>query len=110
MAKEVSELKPFTILGLNGTVITVNYTCVSTMLDGKIKAILSDVSNNGRCNCVFCGATPTQMSKARGILHSFKPSPQALQLGIGPLHSMLRAFDWVCKFKFHEKFKLWSCW
>ena len=109
LAAEVEGLKPFKILGVNGTELTINYVCLETMLDGKIKCILSDVSNNGRANCWICGATPSQMSKPKGVYHDFKPSVKGLSLGISPLHSELRAFDWVCKHAFHQDFKLWSC-
>ena len=109
MKKEIDELRPFTIIGANGKIITVNYVCIMTMLDGKIKCILSDVSNNGRCNCWICGATPSEMAYLKGIKHDFKPSPKALLLGIAPLHSAMRAFDYICKYKFHEDFRSWSC-
>jgi len=102
LASEVENLKPFKILGVNGEEILIKYVCLETMLDGKIKCILSDVSNNGRGNCWVCGATPTQMSAAKGVHHSFKPSTKGLSLGIAPLHSELRAFDWICKHAFHQ--------
>ena len=106
---EVESLKPYKFIGVNGNEITVKYVCLETMLDGKIKCILSDVSNNGRANCWICGCTPTQMSKPKGVYHNFKPSIKGLSLGIAPLHSQLRAFDWVCKHAFHQDFKSWSC-
>ena len=102
MAAEVQNLKPYRFIGVNGTEVTVNYVCLETMLDGKIKCILSDVSNNGRGNCWVCGATPSQMSAPKGVYHSFQASIKGLSLGISPLHSELRAFDWVCKHAFHR--------
>ena len=102
----VEELVPLYVPGIEKPI---HYQCLRTMLDGKIKCILSDVSNNGFCNCVICGATPSQMAYPKGERHSFKASPLALSLGPGPLHVRLRTFDYVCKYYFHQDFKLWSC-
>ena len=102
---EVDHLKNITIPGTN---ISVNYVAAETMLDGKIRCILSEVTNSTQ-SCKICGATPTQMSKPKGVLHSFKPNKDALKRGGSFLHARLRAFDFFCKFKFHSEFKTWAC-
>ena len=95
---ERQNLQPFTKPGEN---YSINYKGAPTMQDGKVCTILSEATNSFQ-SCPCCGATPTQMSKAKGVLHSFKPYPNELEKGIRPLHVKLRAFDYFCKNYFHK--------
>ena len=104
LQKEIDELEPF-----QTPFVRVEYRCLQTMNDGKVKVILSDVGNNARCNCWVCGATPSEMSKPKGERHNFTANEESLLRGGGPLHTKLRAFDWICKHAFHRDFKSWSC-
>ena len=103
---EIDRLQPFNIPGTN---ILINYNCLHSMLDGKVKVIISEVSNNATCNCWICGAKPSEMAKRRGSRHSFLANRNALLKGGAPLHTKLRLFDYVCKFYFHQDFKSWTC-
>ena len=106
LQNEIDRLQSFYIPGTN---ILVHYRNLHTMIDGKIKVILSEVSNNATCNCWVCGAKPSEMAKPKGTKHSFLPNREALKKGGAPLHTKLRLFDYVCKFAFHQDFKSWTC-
>ena len=102
---EIKQLIPFRV---PETDIDVHYRFAPTMIDGKVRKVWTDVTN-APTNCPICGATPTQMSKPKGVLHDFVPFPGALQYSCGGVHGYLRSFDWFNKTRFHHDFKLWSC-
>ena len=104
LMEEVVNLTPYKV---QGTDLEINFICWPSLIDGKVRKNWSDAI--GYVNCLFCGATPTEMSQAKGILHSFKLRINSLPPSFAILHARLRIFVYVCRYYLHIDFKLHSC-
>ena len=102
---EIEEMEPLDVPGLN---VKVRHNCHCSMIDGKVRNVLTDVTNSSQ-NCPICGATPLQMSRPRGELHDFEPREGALQYASFGVHSYLRSWAWKNKNRLHWDFKQWAC-
>ena len=125
----VQELEPF-LIPFGKTAIPVNLIGHPSLIDGKVCTIWSDFEKFigtlssllligkwfyvfffqiGYAQCYVCGATATEMSEPRGVLHWFIPKPGTLALGLHPLHIEMTGFNWFCKTAFHQDFRDWAC-
>ena len=68
----------------------VEFVCLPTEVDGKVKFVWSETTTSMQ-NCYVCSAVPSEMAKRNG---NFTPNRKTLFLGFSPLHVKMRAFDW----------------
>ena len=63
-----------------------------TMLDGKVVNAVTDTASTA--SCPLCGAKPSERNNPDKIRQK-TPNPDALNLGLSPLHCYLRTFEYI---------------
>lgn len=89
--KQARKLAPVRIV-VEGREIFVNFTLHSTMLDGKVRQVLTDTVSSQRCS--ICAATPTEMNQIELVLKK-PPKTHAYLFGLSTLHAWIRNMEWV---------------
>lgn len=77
---------------VQGREISINYTLLCTMIDGKTRQALTETESSQRC-CV-CGALPSEVNDL-AIVRRKRINLSAYQYGLSTLHGWIRFLEWV---------------
>jgi len=86
--KEITELKPLK-LNINNNVVSINYTMVMTMIDGKVINTLTGSSSQV---CFICKYNPTNMNNS-DQMHKFKINEDNFKYGLSTLHAWIKFLE-----------------
>lgn len=88
---QANKLIPAKIV-VEGHEVFVNFTLHCTMLDGKVRQVLTDTISSQRCS--ICECTPKEMNKLDIVLQK-PPKTAAYKFGLSTLHAWIRNMEWV---------------
>lgn len=88
LEKEIAELKPLK-LSINNNVVSISYTMVMTMIDGKVINTLTGSSSQV---CFICKCNPTNMNNL-DQMHKFQINEDNLKYGLSTLHAWIKFLE-----------------
>lgn len=97
--KEIADLKPFK-LNINNSVVSINYTMVLTMIDGKVINTLTGSSSQV---CYICKCNPKNMNNL-GQMHTFQINEDNFKYGLSTSHAWIKFLECIL----HIAYKLES--
>ena len=89
--EQVRKLIPTKVV-LDGHEIIIKHTLFCTMLDGKVRQVLTETISSQRCS--LCDALPSEMNNLEKILKK-EVKQDACSFGLSTLHAWTRNMEWV---------------
>lgn len=90
MRTQITQLENTVVDLRNEVSVSIKHELHETMLDVKVKNILTGVQNAQRC--YICSATSRQMNNI-DVLRGFPPDVQHYKYGVSPLHVLIRFME-----------------
>lgn len=103
---EIDKLEDYCFTTQNGSSAKVSFVCYTCAFDGKcVNAI---VKNKATSRCPVCLKSVYQFGTYSSIIDDFKPETEAMNLGVGLLHCLIRSFEHLLHLSYRLPIMSWD--